>query len=142
MRTLLCSHPALCVLIEKTSLPTMLSFPFQNQLPDNVVPVFPAVSTVYLGSMAVKQSQIPLTPAFVLTEYKIQGSTFISAVLDLKKIRKPKADREIHKLFCSTYVQLSRVTSLQGVRLLEKTSWEDVSHKPHPALQKETARLD
>lgn len=38
-------------------------------LEQDIVPVFSASSTVYHNDIAVKQSQIPLTPAFVLTEY-------------------------------------------------------------------------
>ena len=66
----------------------------------------------------------------------------MSAVLDLKKTRHAKAVREIHKLFCSTYIQLWWVKSLQGVQLLDKIDWYDVNHSPHPELQAETARLD
>ena len=63
-------------------------------------------------------------------------------MLDLKKTQCAKANREIHKLFCSNYVQLSRVISLQGVQLLDKIDWHNVNHKPHLALQLETAKLD
>ena len=58
----------LCISQKKPSV-TQLNHLFQKDLPDNVVPVFPAVSTVHFKDMAIRRSQIPLTSAFVLTEY-------------------------------------------------------------------------
>ena len=88
---------------------------------------------------SVNRRQIGLTPGFAFTEYKVQGATFESAVLDLR--RKNKRRGESHKRFCSTYVQLSRLRTLQGVFLLEKIDLDDIDNKPHAELRAEDIRL-
>lgn len=106
------------------------------------MPVFPVDSTVHHNGLAIKQKHILLTPAFVLAEYKVQGSTFKSAVVDLKRTKHVKALQEIYKNFYSTYVQLSQLTTLEGVQLLEPITLFDVSYKPHSNLKFETIRLN
>ena len=54
IQTLLCSHSAICVLVKKELSITQLNHLCQNDLPDNVVPVFSAVSTVHFKDMAIK----------------------------------------------------------------------------------------
>ena len=82
-----------------------------------------------------------MTPGFAVTDYKVQGATFQTAVLDLR--RGSKSDGMVlHKRFCSTYVQLSCLQSLQGVHLLEKIELEDINNKPHPRLEEAANKLD
>ena len=47
-----------------------------------------------------------MCPAFSLTDYKVQGSTLMTAVLDLKNDPTGRS-HDKHKKFCSMYVQLS-----------------------------------
>ena len=134
--TLLCSHQPHCILLHTDSL---LIIPFPG-LPSNVYLVFPVRSVVTAKKTSVNRHQIGLTPGFAFTEYKVQGATFESAVLDLRRKSKKKG-KESHKRFCSTYVQLSRLRTLQGVFLLEKINLDDIDNKPYPALQAEDDRL-
>jgi hypothetical protein len=89
-----------------------------------------------------------MCPAFSLTDYKVQGSTLTTAILDLKVDRGAKQSRtgtgkgyESHKKYCSTYVQLSRLRSLQGLYLLQNINMDDLRFRPHPQLLAENERL-
>ena len=82
-----------------------------------------------------------MTPGFAVTDYKIQGATFRSAVLDLRKGNKT-VKCGVHKRFCSTYVQLSRLQTLEGVQLLEQIELEDINNEPHPKLLEASQLLD
>lgn len=137
-KTWLYSRPALCVLLEKSNL---LPMGFDN-VPEGIFPVFPSKSTLSLDNMKISRTQIPLTPGFALTMYKVQGATFQNAVLDLHRKNEAIGRFEKHRRFCSMYVQLSRLQTLDGVQLLEPVDFVDISYKPHPALEKETKRLD
>jgi len=81
-----------------------------------------------------------MCPAFSLTDYKIQGSTLTTAVLDLKDNPSLKGQSS-HKKFCSIYVQLSRLRSLDGLHLLQKIDMKDLQFRPDDALLTEMERL-
>jgi hypothetical protein len=60
---------------------------------------------------------LPVVPAFALTDYKAQGKTFAEVLLELRGNR--MSDGQPSKCdFTSLNVQLSRCTTLQGVKLL------------------------
>ena len=84
--------------------------------------------------------QLPITLGFALTEYKVQGATFDSAVVDLK--RQSRGGTATHRRFCSTYVQLSRLRSFAGLGLLQPIDITDINNQPHPRLHDEDLRLD
>lgn len=84
--------------------------------------------------------QVPLTLAFAITDYKSQGSTFTSLILDLLFGKQRGVDQ--HGKWTSINVQLGRVKTLSGVWLREPISLEDVSFRPHPDLQVELSRLE
>jgi hypothetical protein len=63
--------------------------------------------------------------AFGLTNYKVQGLTPITAVLDLKDNPTAKG-QDGYKKYCSTYVQLSRLRSLDGLHFLRGINMEDL----------------
>ena len=81
-----------------------------------------------------------MCPAFSLTDYKIQGSTLSIAILDLKQNTLGRR-QDNHKNYCSTYVQLSRLQSLDGLYLLQKIDMEDLRFRPHHQLLLEMTRL-
>jgi hypothetical protein len=55
----------------------------------------------------------------------VQGSTLTDAVIDLK--HDPSArGQDAHKKYCSNYVQLSRLRSLEGLHLLQSITMEDL----------------
>ena len=47
-----------------------------------------------------------------------------------------------HRLFCSTYVQLSRVQSLQGVSLLKPIQLSDINSTPHLTFFEKDKKLE
>ncbi|KAM4063402.1 PIF1-like helicase [Hirsutella rhossiliensis] len=60
---------------------------------------------------------LPVVPAFVLTDYKAQGKTFVEVLLELRGNRVTNGEPSRCD-FTSLYVQLSRCTSLRGIKLL------------------------
>jgi len=81
-----------------------------------------------------------MCPAFSLTDYKTQGSTLTTAVLDLKDDPSAKGQDE-HKKYCSIYVQLSRLRSLDGLYLLQEIEMKDLRFRPANGLLAEMERL-
>jgi hypothetical protein len=75
-----------------------------------------------------------------MTDYKVQGSTLKTAVLDLKDDPTAKGQDE-HKKFCSEYVQLSRLQAGIGLYLLQKIDMNDLRFRPHEGLLAEMERL-
>ncbi len=134
--TLLSSRPPIYILLYIES---ALMVPFPN-LPRKVYLIFPVKSSVTAKKATFKKKQISITPGFAYTKYKVQVATFKSATLDLQQ-NTVKRTIENHKRFCSTYVQLSRLQSLEGVLLLKPISLEDVNNQPHHQLQVEDEQL-
>jgi hypothetical protein len=81
-----------------------------------------------------------MCPAFSLTDYKVQGSTLTTAVLDLKHDSSARGQNS-HKKYCSNYVQLSRLRSLEGLHLLQSITMEDLQFRPDERLLIEMERL-
>ena len=110
-----------------------------DDLEDDVIPVLPITRSIQIKNCSVRRRQIPVCPAFGLTDYKAQGQTFTGAILDLKSdgIR----GRDPHYRFCSFYVQLSRLRSSKHLYLLRRIQLSDIDFKPHPELVKEMSRL-
>jgi hypothetical protein len=91
--------------------------------------------------MSVTRHQVPVTPAWAITEYKAQGSTYDSIVVDLHRQSVNTTDGSSHQRNCSIYVQLSRTRSLQGLSLLEPVTLKDLNGKPNDLLLKEDRRI-
>ncbi len=96
-----------------------LKIPFLT-LSSNVYLIFPDRSTLKLSQGDISKLQLPITIGFALTEYKIQGATFDSTVIDLKC--QSREGIATHKRFCSTYVQLSQLRSFAGLGLLQPST--------------------
>lgn len=96
--------------------------------------------SITVKGYSVRRKQIPICPAFCLTDYKIQGATLDSVILDLKDDSKNRR-RDSHRKYCSTYVQLSRLRSLADLHLLQPISMCDLEHRPDPQLLQEIQRL-
>ena len=84
--------------------------------------------------------QIPLTPVFAVTDYKVQGAMFKTAILDLQ--RSQFTNNVSLKAFCSIYVQLFRLQSLEDVQLLQTISLKDINNQPNSRLPQATIKLD
>ena len=82
-----------------------------------------------------------MSSAFSLTDYKIQDLMLTVAILDLKHDQATKRQNSSYIKYCSTYVQLSRLRSLDGLHLLQKIDKNDIQFQPHPQLLIEMERL-
>lgn len=102
--------------------------------------VFTAKSTLIIRSINITRLQIPMTPGFAVTNYKIERATFQTAVLDLHR-NSNLGSKGSHKKFCSTYVQLLCLQTLDRVQYLQAITLEDIKSKPDPKLQKESLKL-
>ena len=97
--------------------------------------------------MSVIRHQVPVTPAWAITDYKVQGSTYDTIIVDLhrhgsnSKVSKDSVYNNRHKQYCSTYVQLSRVKSFQGLYLLRPVTLSDLNAKPDALLVQEDERI-
>lgn len=67
---------------------------------------------------------LPVVPAFVLTDYKSQSKTFAEVLLELRGNRMTNGEPSKCD-FTSLYVQLSRCTTLRGIKLLSPIRPQD-----------------
>jgi hypothetical protein len=104
------------------------------------IPVFPIERSIKINKYSVRRKQVPMCPAFCLTDYKVQSLTFSKAILDLKDDHTSKG-RDKHTKFCSYNVQLSRLRSSDGVYLLREIEMKDLEFRPHDDLVAEMERL-
>jgi len=133
---ILCTKPPACLLFHQGD-SKHVTF---EDLETKEIPVFPIERSITIKTYSVRRKQVPLCPAFCLTDYKIQGSTLKTAVLDLKDNSSGKGQSE-HKKFCSLYVQLSRLRSFDGLYLLQAIEMKDLKFRPHKQLLTEMERL-
>ena len=77
---ILCTRPPACVLFHRYNA-THSTFP---DLEPGIIPVFPLERSITIKGHSVRRTQVPMCPAFSLTDYKVQGSTLTTAVPDLK----------------------------------------------------------
>jgi hypothetical protein len=132
----LCTKPPACLLFHQGNAKRVIF----NDLEAKDVPVFPIERSITIKACSVRRKQVPICPAFCLTDYKIQGSTLTMAVLDLKDNSSAKGQSG-HKKFCSLYVQLSRLRSFDGLHLLQAIEMKDLKFQPHELLLAEMERL-
>lgn len=105
------------------------------------MPVFPLERSLTPKGYSVRRKQVPISPAFSLTDYKVQGSTFDSAILDLRDDSAIRG-RDRHQNFCSSYVQLSRLRTRKGLHLLQEIEMKDLQFGPDPRILAEMRRLE
>jgi hypothetical protein len=131
-----CSKPPACVLFR----PDNPKHPGFQGLDWDIFPIFPIERSIQIKGFSIRRKQIPMCPAFCLTDYKVQGKTLSTAVLDLKN--DPHASgQDTHKKFCSLYVQLSRLKSFNGLHLLQPIELTDLAFHPYSGLLTEMERL-
>jgi hypothetical protein len=133
---ILCTKPPACVLFQQEK---SKSVAFEG-LEATVAPVFPEERSISIKGFSVRRRQVPICPAFCLTDYKVQSLTLQTAVLDLKNDSSIKGRGE-HKQFFSTNVQLSRPRSLHGLHLLRRIDMSDLRFHPPIHLVAEMERL-
>jgi hypothetical protein len=133
---ILCTKPPACVLFQRDN----SAHSKFDDLDAKIIPVFPLERSITIKGHSVRRRQVPMCPAFSLTDYKVQASTLTTAVLDLKNDPTARG-QDGHKKYCSTYVQLSRLRSLHGVHLLQRIDMQDLRFQPDDQLKVEMARL-
>src|SRR5436190_10123808 len=99
---ILCTKSPACVLFQQEN----SNHPAFENLEAKVIPVFPIERSIKIRQYSVRRKQVPICSAFSLTDYKVQGSTLTTAVLNLKNDPTARG-HDKHKKFCSMYVQLS-----------------------------------
>jgi len=77
----LCTLPPKCILFEQVST-TNAIFP---GIGSTATPIFCSSGSVKIGNMSVTRHQVPVTPAWAITDYKVQGSTYEAVTLDLHR---------------------------------------------------------
>jgi hypothetical protein len=82
-----------------------------------------------------------MSPAFALTEYKVQNLTYRYAVLDLARRTYGIGEDAAHSRHCSSNVQLSRLQTMKNLWLLEPITLNDFNNKMHHELVTEDLRL-
>lgn len=108
------------------------------------IPIFCSSTSIKIQNMSVIRHQVPVTPAWAITDYKVQGSTYDTIIVDLHRHgsnSKGSVYNNRHKQYCSTYVQLSRVKSFQGLYLLRPVTLSDLNAKPDALLVQEGERI-
>ncbi|KAF8321872.1 uncharacterized protein EI90DRAFT_2938265 [Cantharellus anzutake] len=82
--------------------------------------------------MSVRRSQLPLLPAFAITDYKAQGRTLPKVIIDLESARSIQ----------SAYVMISRATALENLLILRPFSAKRVMGHMCGDLRAELCRLE
>jgi hypothetical protein len=77
---------------------------------------------------------------FSLTDCKVQGLTLTTAVLYLKDDPTAKG-QDGYREYCSMYVELSRLRSLDGLHLLQEVDMNDFLFRLNNCLLAEMERL-
>jgi hypothetical protein len=91
--------------------------------------------------MVVTRHQVPVMPAWAITDYKVQGFTCEAVTLDLHSpnMNSNTKSNSSHRIYCSCYVQLSRVQDLKF--LLQPVSLADLNCKSNKMLTLEDERI-
>ena len=107
-------------------------------LTQGTLPIFPLTKTFKLGTtsgVTVKRTQYSLTPAYAFTDYKAQGQTMDSVIVD---IGKPPTGALSG---FSVYVALSRTRGRANIRLLRAYDHKLFTVHPSEDLRQEDFRL-
>lgn len=78
----------------------------------------------------IKRTQLPIVPAFAITGHKSQGRTLEATIADIQSCRGTE----------SVYVMLSRVTSINQLRILRPFNIKKIQCRPSEDSRQETKR--
>lgn len=106
-------------------------------IPSEVVPVFPRSTSLEYSAtrdkkFSVTRYQVPLVPAYAYTDYKSQGRSLDTVIVDLAGCRTAQ----------SLYVMLSRVKTLEGLAVLRWFPPSKVGKNLSHDLRNELSRID
>jgi hypothetical protein len=102
-------------------------------LDQDIFPIFPIERSIQINGFSIRRKQVPMCPAFSLTDYKVQSKTLSKVIVDIKDDGDTRG-QDSHRKFCSRYVQLSRPTSWDDLHLLRRIEAKDIAFRPHPDL--------
>ena len=105
-------------------------------LPKGTVPIFPSKTSFRLHGKMVHRQQYALTPAYAFTDFKSQGQTIESVIVDLA--RPPSSFLSAF----NAYVALSRSRGQDTIRLLRDFDEKLFTVHPNEELRAEDERLD
>jgi hypothetical protein len=108
-------------------------------LPPETIPIFPLRCSFSLKGVTktvIDREQYALTPAYAFTDYKAQGQTMESVIIDLAKPLSGKLTA------FNAYVTLSHGRGRPTIRLLRDLKDKLFTTHPSDELQKEDERLD
>ena len=108
-------------------------------LPVGVVPVFPTRKRFKIGGrsgVVIDREQYALTPAYAFTDFKSQGQTIESVIVDLARPPSGKLTG------FNAYVTLSRSRGKSTIRLLRDFDEKLFTVHPNEHLRREDARLE
>lgn len=110
--------------------------------PDVLLVFSENVGRVSVGSVRVPRTQVPMSPAFAITDYKCQGRTFDRVAIDFEgTIHGNGKIGDSQGQYADVYVPLSRVRKLSGISLLRPVRRELFLTKPDARLNAEMVRL-
>lgn len=107
-------------------------------LPLGVLPIFPTHKKFSLTSSekcTISREQYALTLAYTFTDYKAQGQTIESVIVNLGRSPSGKLSA------FNVYIALSRSRGRNTIRLLRDFDEKLFTNHPHEGLQKEDERL-
>lgn len=107
-------------------------------LPDGVLPIFPTRKKFSLpghDNVMILREQYALTPTYAFTDYKSQGQTIESVIVDLGRPPSGKLSA------FNAYVALSRSRGRSTIRLLRDFDDNLFTIHPHEGLRREDERL-
>ena len=113
-------------------------------LDQDITPLYPIESRGEVDGVSFTRMQVPMTPAFAITDFKSQGKSVAEACVDIKTSHTNSHRRQPgvnHKNYTSLNVQLGRIKSFAGLWLREPIELADVQNRPDPALLIEDERL-
>ena len=108
-------------------------------LPRGIIPIFPSRRSFKLkggGKTVIERNQFSLTTAYAFTDYKAQGQTMETVIVDLAKPPSGKLTG------FNAYVALSRGRGRPTIRLLRDFDEKLFTTHPSEELRKEDERLD
>lgn len=109
------------------------------------VPIVPLNGkTAKVGAKSFSFEQIPISPAFAITDYRAQGATEQAVIVDFKppgRAKKTSSKKNpLKSARAAAYVCSSRVTTLGGLAVIRKFAVEDLGTKFEPKLKAELQR--
>jgi hypothetical protein len=95
-----CTLPPKCILFQQDSTANAIFL----EMGLTATPVFCSSGSIRIGNMSATRHQVPVTPDWAITDYKVQGSTYEAVTLDLHRQNTSSKDGSFHKRYCSCYV--------------------------------------